>query len=65
MKQKEVAEKVGITPQYLRLIEKGEINLKLKLMIKLSEVLEVDMITLFFDEEEIQKTFNKKYEKKE
>lgn len=65
MKQYEVAKKVGIAPQYLRLIEKGEVNLNLKLMRRLSEVLEVDMITLFFEEEEIQKTFNKKYERKE
>lgn len=53
MKQYEVAEKVGITPQYLRLIEKGEINLNLKLMRSLSEVLEVGIMELFFNEEEL------------
>ena len=52
MKQYELANQVGITPQYLRLIEKGRVDPKLGLMLKLSEALEINVIDLFFSEEE-------------
>ena len=59
IKQQELAKKLGITPQYLRLIEKGDIDPRASLMKKCSEVLEISVEELFFNEDEIDKTFNK------
>ena len=49
--QKELAEKLGITPQYLRLIELDKIDIKKSLMIKLSMILEISIQDLFFKED--------------
>lgn len=59
IKQQELAKKLGITPQYLRLIEKGDIDPRASLMKKCSEVLEISVEELFFNKNEIDKTFNK------
>lgn len=59
IKQQELAKNLGITPQYLRLIEKGDIDPRASLMKKCSEVLEISVEELFFNENEIDKTFNK------
>ena len=50
IKQGELAKQVGITPQYLRLIEKGEVEPRRDLMMKISKVLNVSVIDLFFNE---------------
>lgn len=52
IKQYELAERVGITPQYLRLLEKGAVQPRLKLMKELSKALNVGIIELFFSDEE-------------
>lgn len=52
IKQGEFADKVGITPQYLCLIEKGKVEPRRDLMIKMAKVLNSDVKTLFFSEEE-------------
>lgn len=49
-KQGEFAEKLGITPQYLRLIEKGEVEPRRDLMIKIAKALNSDITTLFFSD---------------
>lgn len=49
-KQGEFAEKLGITPQYLRLIEKGEVEPRRDLMIKIAKALNSDIATLFFSD---------------
>lgn len=49
--QKVFAEKLGITQQYLRLIELDKIDLRKSLMIKISKLLEVTPQELFFSEE--------------
>ncbi|WP_080549699.1 helix-turn-helix transcriptional regulator [Clostridium perfringens] len=49
--QKELAEKLGVTPQYLRLIELDKIDIKKSLMIKLSMILEISIQDLFFKED--------------
>ena len=52
IKQYELAEQVGITPQYLRLLEKGAVQPRLKLMKEPSKALNVGIIELFFSDEE-------------
>ena len=50
-KQYEFAEKVGITPQYLRMLEKGEANPSKALMMVISRELETSVDELFFQDE--------------
>lgn len=50
IKQGELADKVGITPQYLCLIEKGEVEPRRDLMIKIAKELNSDVVTLFFSD---------------
>lgn len=45
-----MAEKLGITPQYLCKIEKGEVEPRRNLMKKLSEELDTDVQELFFQD---------------
>ncbi|CUP65132.1 phage transcriptional regulator [Clostridium baratii] len=52
IQQKEFAKELGITPQYLCLIEKGKVEPRRDLMIKIAKLLGSDVITLFFSEEE-------------
>ncbi|CUP24894.1 phage transcriptional regulator [Clostridium baratii] len=52
IKQGEFAKELGITPQYLCLIEKGEVEPRRDLMIKIAKALKSDVVTLFFSEEE-------------
>ncbi len=52
IKQGEFADKVGITPQYLYLIEKGKVEPRRDLMIKMAELLNSSVTELFFSEEE-------------
>ncbi len=51
-KQYELAEKVGITPQYLRMLEKGEANPSKALMMTISRELEASVEELFFQDEQ-------------
>lgn len=48
IKQKDFASQLGITPQYLRLIEIGKIEPRRSLMIKIAEALGEDVKELFF-----------------
>lgn len=48
IKQGTLAKQVGITPQYLCKIEKGEAEPKRDLMIKIAEILGEDVKELFF-----------------
>ncbi len=51
IKQKDLAEKVGITSQYLMLLEKGKAkNPSLEIMKNLSEELKSTVQELFFDD---------------
>lgn len=50
--QKVFAEKLGITQQYLRLIELDKIDLRKSLIIKISKLLGVTPQELFFSEED-------------
>lgn len=50
IKQGEFADKVGITPQYLCLIEKGEVEPRRDLMLKIAKELDSDIVTLFFSD---------------
>lgn len=52
IKQKDMADKLGITPQYLNNIEKGKVEPRRDLMIKISELLNSNVQTLFFSDEE-------------
>lgn len=52
IKQKEFAEKVGVTPQYLCLIEKGKVEPRRDLMIKIAKELDSTVQELFFSDEE-------------
>ncbi len=52
IQQKEFAKELGITPQYLCLIEKGKVEPRRDLMIKIAKALKSDVVTLFFSEEE-------------
>lgn len=47
-KQYELAEKVGITPQYLRLIEKDQANPTKDVMEKIAKELDTPVAELFF-----------------
>ncbi|WP_422487118.1 helix-turn-helix transcriptional regulator [Gudongella sp. DL1XJH-153] len=49
-KQNELAEMIGITPQYLRLIEIGQANPTKDIMKKISDILETSAEELFFEE---------------
>lgn len=49
IKQQEFAKMLGITPQYLRRIEKGEIDVKRSFMIRASRLLDTPVDELFFD----------------
>ncbi|GAA0236927.1 helix-turn-helix transcriptional regulator [Metaclostridioides mangenotii] len=52
-KQKELAEKIGVSRYYLSNLENGKkVNTNIKIMQKLSEILEVSVQELFFSEEE-------------
>ena len=46
--QKQMAKELGITPQYLRLIEVGKVDIRRTLMIKISSLLEIPVEELFF-----------------
>lgn len=52
IKQKDMAEMLEITPQYLRKIEKGDIDVRRSFMIKVSKILETSIQELFFSEGE-------------
>ena len=52
IKSGKFAKELGITPQYLRLIEKGETEPKVKLALKMCEILDLDPKEIFFSEEE-------------
>ncbi|XZK29971.1 helix-turn-helix transcriptional regulator [Clostridium perfringens] len=52
IKQGDFAKKLGITPQYLCLIEKGEVEPRRDLMLKMAQLLNSDVVTLFFSNEE-------------
>lgn len=49
-KQYELARKVGISPQYLRLLETGKANPSRELMIAISKELDSTVGELFFNE---------------
>ncbi|WP_349818085.1 MULTISPECIES: helix-turn-helix transcriptional regulator [Clostridium] len=51
-KQGMFAKQLGITPQYLRLIEKGAVEPRRDLMIKIAKALDTTVAELFFSEEE-------------
>lgn len=51
IKQKDLAEQLGITPQYLNSIENGKTEPRRDLMIRISEILKVSVQKLFFEEE--------------
>lgn len=48
IKQKDLAKKLGITQQYLCQIEKGEIEPRRDIMLKIAEALGEDVTILFF-----------------
>ncbi|MFR2067563.1 helix-turn-helix transcriptional regulator [Clostridium sp.] len=50
--QKEFADMVGITPQYLRQVEIGKADIRRSLMIKIAKALDTTVQELFFSEEE-------------
>lgn len=50
IKQKDFAEMVGITPQYLNLVEKGKVEPRRDLMKKIAKELDSDVVTLFFSD---------------
>ncbi|WP_170075072.1 helix-turn-helix transcriptional regulator [Paraclostridium dentum] len=52
IKQKDMAEMLEITPQYLRKIEKGDIDVRRSFMMKVSEILDTSIQELFFSEGE-------------
>ncbi len=55
IKQKDLAQQVGITPQYLMNLENGKAkNPSIKVMKNLSEALKCDVQELFFEENSIQ-----------
>ena len=49
-KQGEFAKQLGITPQYLRLIEKGGVEPRRDLMIKIAKELNSDVAAIFFSD---------------
>ena len=59
LKQKDLAQQVGITPQYLMNLENGKAkNPSIKVMKNLSDALGCDVQELFFDENSIQSLFS-------
>lgn len=46
MKQGELAKKIGVTQQYLRLIEKDEADPRISLLRKIADELEISISTL-------------------
>lgn len=50
IKQGEFAKKLGVTPQYLRLIEIGKVEPRRDLMLKIAEALGEDVKELFFQD---------------
>jgi transcriptional regulator with XRE-family HTH domain len=59
MTQKTLAEKVGVSPQYINKVLKGQENLSLQTIAKLSEALNMELITFpkFLFDEPINKVF--------
>lgn len=51
IKQNEFAKQLGITPQYLNRVEKGLVDPRRNLMIKISKALNTPVQELFFNEE--------------
>ena len=51
IKQKDLAEQLGISPQYLNSIENGRTEPRRDLMIKISEILNISVQKLFFKED--------------
>ncbi|ENZ03378.1 hypothetical protein HMPREF1092_00564 [Clostridium thermobutyricum] len=52
IQQKDFAKELGITPQYLCLIEKGKVEPRRDLMIKIAKALDTTVQELFFTDEE-------------
>lgn len=52
IKQRDFARMLGITPQHLRKIEKGEVDIKKSFMVEVSKLLEVSVQELFFSEDD-------------
>lgn len=50
IKQQDFAKMLGITPQHLRKIEKGEVDIKKSFMLKVSYLLDTSVDELFFSE---------------
>ncbi len=59
MIQKSLAEKVGVSPQYINKVLKGQENLSLQTIAKLSEALNIELITFpkFLFDQPINKVF--------
>jgi transcriptional regulator with XRE-family HTH domain len=59
MTQKTLAEMVGVSPQYINKVLKGQENLSLQTIAKLSEALNIELITFpkFFFDQPINKVF--------
>ena len=59
MTQKSLAEKVGVSPQYINKVLKGQENLSLQTIAKLSEALNMELITFpkFLFDQPINKVF--------
>ena len=59
MTQKSLAEKVGVSPQYINKVLKGQENLSLQTIAKLSEALNIELITFpkFLFDQPINKVF--------
>lgn len=54
IKQIDLAKKIGVTHQYLHLIEVGKVEPRRNLMIAISKELDVSIEKLFFADEEVQ-----------
>lgn len=52
IKQKQLAKTLGITQQHLYRIEKGDVDLKKSLMLKIAKALDTTVQELFFSDEE-------------
>ena len=52
IQQKDFAKELGITPQYLCLIEKGKVEPRRDLMIKIAKALDTTVQELFFTDED-------------
>lgn len=51
IKQKDLAKQLGVTPQYLNSIENGRTEPRRDLMQKISNLLEISIQELFFNDE--------------